>query len=211
VSLRTTAAGLVASALAGCGEPAGEPAVPGFQPCVGPVPILDGVGQPTGFVRCTDGSVDRVGSWTGDPETYTGAFGDPSRFSDEYECNEDADCGGLPVRCVVHRSCKNYDYPGCEVVCGSDTDCLDGEVCVPPELGGARWPTCERVGDCRTGTDCASGECGAYIVHDEGVGLFCRSATDTCRSDEDCTDPWGWVCQPFGPHWSCESFSPGCD
>jgi hypothetical protein len=73
-----------------------------------------------------------------------------------------------------------------------------GEACLRPEHGlglGIPLPQCVPA-ECRTGADCASGECGlaAYPASQtQALRLVCRTPDDECRVDADCVDP-----QPLG-------------
>lgn len=179
---------------------------PDATPCE-PTPVDDVDGAPTGYVSCGADHFDRVEALACPPHP-TG-FGDAPCDSGG-ECRTGADCPGTgDTRCLyINGEC------GCRTFCRTDADCGDGEAClcravVPTgDARGSRTLSmlniCVRAG-CRTGADCAGGACG-LTVNDCGPGgaLACRTAGDTCRTDDDCpaaescafdAEAGRWICQ----------------
>lgn len=188
----------VLAALGGCGTPGVS------SRCGSPEPILVD-GATSGYVRCRDGAVDRVGSVAADPTIQMArCVGD----EDEQACRVDADCGPAAISACVHGTL--IDGPGtfcaCVHACQSDADCGQEQVCVPR---GALDPTARHsscaTAACKTGSDCASGECGA-VAYDNGcwtsTTITCREpASDTCRAAADCDT--GTTCADTGSGWEC--------
>jgi hypothetical protein len=147
----------------------------------------------------------------GDPQATVPAC----HTSDGGVCSKDADCPSGQV-CGA-----NYMGGGCIcfAVCGSDADCSSGQTClcaldgVSMNHGGGEY-----VGGsvdqclpstCRTGADCASGECGAAPNEcgqgGDLYGFFCRTAADECRSNDDCAPPTPVCTMDQGKgHWTCQ-------
>lgn len=177
--------------------------------CATPQPILTLAGKETGFVRCKDGAVNRVGSWTGDPDTYSSSYEDTTHPAYDTGCDTPAGCGDPQQRCVVEGWCMVTETR-CVHVCGSDADCGENELCVPPEAYDAwpRWPVCMAATDisCRTGEDCSSGECGIFWAGEQPrvLGLACRTEADECRDAGRCNN----TCVPWGDKgaWECEAY-----
>ncbi len=173
-----------------CASPASAPEQEdsgGSPPCAYAVSLLDVTGAPTGFERCEEGGVNRVGPWQGSLETYADTYGEPW-VTGEVECTQHSDCA--PEERCTQKDLGHciYTGPRCERVCASNDDCGLDEVCVPPEPhdGRPEWPTCVSAG-CQTGADCASGECALiWSPLDVDIALSCRSPDDTCRSNADC-------------------------
>jgi hypothetical protein len=146
---------------------------------------------------------------TGDPR----ATVPECRHGDEGSCAKDTDCAAGQV-C---GGGTDGPYCRCYTVCGSDADCGVDQTCLCAlqeisvhEGGGAYSPgfidQC-LPSDCRTGADCASGECGAApnICGQGGpaIGLYCRTAADECHSNDDCAPPTP-VCTYDGKsRWAC--------
>ena len=159
--------------------------------CVEPDAILTASGEITGFVRCADGSINRVVVSDFDLAPY------------EQELIENPDsCGWGEDHCATHEDCDpethsfcvhdqdgDYTSCGCRTPCSSDEECGEGRACFPPELelDWASYPRCHEK-QCSTNDDCESGECGVSFFWDEIVvmELFCRSQADDCRVDSDC-------------------------
>ncbi len=182
----------------GCGlfEPKLEvcPGAPGLG-CENPERILDVAGSPSGYVRCADGSVNRVAAQVIEP-AYTDRCEDrPGSADPNLSCEVSADCG-------ADGYCRfGYWEPGpgsgCYCVsepCREDGDCENG-LCY---LG-----ACVEA-ECRNASDCESGECGLWEVHDRGSdleltydGIVCRTAGDDCRhGDADpCRCGHGFDCE----------------
>jgi hypothetical protein len=206
----------------GCGGPpstdAPPPAlVPDFEElvgCLAPEPTLTAGGLPTGFVRCSDGSINRVeAGHSYDLDSYEGFVDACLGDGPEYEqCLTDDDCDML-----THGRCVGVDLYyawtcSCSYLCGSDADC-NGWACVPGELLPHRWSTCGSA-FCETNADCPSGECGLSLTGDYAYRqplLACRSSEDECRTDADCRaldDWWKNHCEPGQYRWECTDYHP---
>jgi hypothetical protein len=169
----------------------GGDGVPG---CEDAEEIVDEAGEPTGYERCSDGSVNRR------------SFVAPSAVierdrcegtEDYLSCETDLDCNDGP-----HGACLHYpdDFGGgtacgCVYACDADTDCDTGEICLAAGIvEGNSWSTCVQA-DCTVNTDCVSGECGVSSYND-GCGYqqtaTCRDPDeDACRVDDECDDQCG--------------------
>lgn len=131
-------------------------------------------GEPTGFETCSDGSQNRVT-----------ALPAPLRLKaceDYYDgggnalCESDADCGD-GTYCEYSTSglgngCSCEPFP-----CELDANCAPGEAC---------WFGDCIAADCRSNSDCESGQCGLWsepLGTEIGdlYGLTCRSPRDECR------------------------------
>ena len=162
-----------------------------WSECQDPVAILDVSGDVTGFVTCSDGSMNRV--VTVDINL--------SPYEEELVENPDS-CGWGYSGCTTHEDCGpssgsfcvlsqdgEYSYCECRTLCANDDECGENSACFPPELGvdWAAYPRCHNI-RCRIGSDCDSGECGVSYHYDDGVrlSLFCRAESDQCRVDSDC-------------------------
>jgi hypothetical protein len=161
------------------------------NPCTEPQPILAKDGGETGYVRCADGSVNRVAAvpLTGD---YRGDVPECEDWVSYTSCETDADCQD-PAGGECALAGGNYGMPPfceCTWPCASDADCAATEICLPPEVHELplRWPLCVRA-RCRTGESCPSGECALATRGDCGWGqaqLRCREHGDECRSNQEC-------------------------
>lgn len=182
-------------AAAGCGSPEpSDSADTGADPaCADPESVLLANGDPSGFVRCADGAVNRESAATFDATNP----GERCRGDeDTLDCTADADCSGVAHGACIHHNAE-WDtgapstYCSCEATCASDADCAEGEACVPADVrGGINRPTCVPAG-CRTNDDCTTGECGLGD-YDNGCSwstdLECRAPdVDACHGDDDCT------------------------
>jgi hypothetical protein len=161
-------------------------------PCVDPQPILAKDGAPTGYERCTDGSVNRVENGVVLGGDYSGDIR-PCEDWVEYGCDSDDECQDpSDGRCAYSGGTFGFP-PSCECTwpCASDADCSALEVCLPPEVHELRqlnWPICVPA-HCRTGESCGSGECAVLTLLDCGWGvaeLRCRQDSDECRSNLEC-------------------------
>jgi hypothetical protein len=164
--------------------------------CDNPQPVLLASGQPSGFLRCLDGSMHRQSVVPPGPSSsITEAACDAAAYPG-IPCAVDADCTARP-----NGLCLLADGDGalcdCDYACESDADCDPGTICMPSEV----WdhlPSYARCAEaaCLTDADCPSGECGVGL-RDSGCGatasLACRTAADACRVDADCAgDRCGW-------------------
>jgi hypothetical protein len=173
-----------------------------------PVTCEDPVEFEPGYQRCADGSINRVADVPIDLD----ALVEPCHGTEaDLLCQTDADCMSLPGVGKCGHSLSPHDRCECYYMCEQDSDCAEGEACVPRSvLGQSIWPfpVC-RTALCRSQEDCGEcGECGA-AEFDQGCetysGLVCRSDVDECRVDDDCDDK----CFPLnGETWSCEEHMP---
>jgi hypothetical protein len=182
--------------------------------CENPVPILLSSGDPSGFLRCLDGSMHRQsvvapGLYVVTEETCSYSY------TQDIGCLVDADCTERPNgMCLVQGG--DGAVCDCKYACASDADCDPGTVCVPPEIWEPlpSFAQCVQAG-CITDADCPSGECGV-ATYDDGCGagasLGCRAADDVCRLDVDCDEAvdGGDRCS-WDPNkdWYC--YEAGCD
>lgn len=181
--------------------------------CVDPKPVLLPSGQPSGYVECADGAINRVEARSCDPGTVTGeACSNPGEFA---ACQSDADCNEKPGgRCLTQWGEFGGDGSGCGCAypCTSDSDCDPSQVCacagVLPTLVDN---TCVSYG-CKSNDDCAEGECGIGS-YDDGCGrqtyLGCRSDFDACRSNADCSANGG-ECSMSYPASTFDCQTPNC-
>jgi hypothetical protein len=163
-------------------------------PCAGATPIAQSNGADSGFVRCADGTIDRVQAVKCDMQV-------PACNGMEMSasCKSDADCqvpGAPPHGKCGHIESQGdlggnaYTTCGCVYPCETDADCGGKSVCVCSGVlkDDNPWPSCASA-SCATGQDCASGECGA-ASYDSGcgyeLGLACRTPNDPCRVDSQC-------------------------
>jgi hypothetical protein len=127
-------------------------------------------------------------------------------------CQSDGDCPSteaclspppVPFACVDIPPVTWFINQCSADQCHSDADC-------GAEPNGACTATFPRVcgyGPCRSNADCTQGRGGACVVEQLTIQgpsgpclvpyVFCRYATDPCRTDADCGSP-GKVCLPNG-------------
>lgn len=203
--IRTTVPAALLLAVGACGDDplpddsAPEPSVLG---CDDPRSILDHAGQPSGYVRCADGSIDRSEAKPLAMEWYAARMDGCGYGKPGHEiCTQDADCTERP-----NGKCESFwtgfvDFCDCVYLCAGDEDCEDGQVCISPEASTYDWPVCVAA-TCSQDADCPSGECGVGSASDacaRTAMLACRSENDTCRSDEGCREEnHGNFCLPWG-------------
>jgi len=180
--------------------------------CQDPESLLNASGESSGYERCADGAINRVGDVAQTPtipgDTCAGTEAD-------LDCLTDADCtDGEYGRCLssdrdgygYYDTGEDTTYCGCAYSCSVDSDCGINQVCLAPGVVGndASYPIC--VGSsCATGADCDSDECGVSRFHDgcsESLKVTCRDeAVDACHSDDDCAD--SGECFPDSESYSC--------
>ncbi|MCB9780704.1 MAG: ferritin-like domain-containing protein [Alphaproteobacteria bacterium] len=185
--MRTTTHALLPSLMLAAGLSACRDAPP---PCQDAAPILDRDGVTTGYVRCADGSVDRVGA-------VSVAVVDERAVcegtEEERSCETAADCTEAAHGNCLTTGALYDDTPSCTCAysCATDSDCGAGQACVPADLFDELSANRCVSAECTRGADCESGACGVS-AWDDGCGfqvaLLCRDGDDECRSDEDC-DP----------------------
>ena len=166
--------------------PDGAPPAPRAAPCDG-VPIPGADGEPSGYVRCADGSVDRVGPARCTPDAPAGFC--PAGF-DGGECQVDSDCVARPFgRCGLPSGL--VDVPGCICTygCATDDDCAAGAVCACDTTGEVAAPGVCVPERCNDAADCPGGRCG-LARFEEGCGVIpalgCRTADDACTHNREC-------------------------
>ncbi len=169
--------------------------------CAGDREIIGVDNQPTGYSICGDGSVHRSRAVACEiPAVLENAC--PGGDS-EGPCQTDADCGEKPHgRCIAYprgpwARADTKTYCGCHYACIGDNDCAADEVCVCTGALAFRdgrkdtkLPRCEPA-ECRTDSDCSSGECGAAIHFNgcsEAVTIACREGGDACRTHGACEE-----------------------
>src|SRR5436190_4582897 len=148
---------------------------------------------------------------TGDPYATVSAC----MHGDEGGCAKDADCA---TGQVCGASTKG-PYCECYTICSSDADCGADQACmcalqgIPFDRGGGEYvpSTIDQclTASCRTGADCASGECGASRGHcGQGgavVGFYCRTPADECRTNQDCPESYEMCAyDPELARWACQ-------
>ncbi len=178
-------------------------------PCVDPQPIQLIYGAPSGYERCADGSVNKVGE-TVLAANYSGEIRPCEDWVQYKSCFTDADCADPPgSHCALGFSPWSYP-PWCECTtpCTSDADCGALEACIPPEVHDLSldWPLCFPA-RCRSGESCPSGECALVTENDCGWGNFelrCRKDADECRSANECD----YDCWAYDTHLEC--VGPAC-
>ena len=123
--------------------------------------------------------------------------------------------------CTADQVCGDSTYGlscRCHTLCGSDADCGADEACVCAlqgisyKAGGSEYfpASIDRClpGNCRTGADCASGECGAsrFDCFEGGpiAGFYCRTAEDESHTNQDCGNDYE-TCkyEPKLARWAC--------
>jgi hypothetical protein len=174
-----------------------------WEPCADPAPILDPKGASTGWVRCADGSVNRIEAVPVDTSLYSVH---ECELDKDPECTSDTDCVAHPNGHCAQWYSSMTARCGCTYLCSADSECAAGEVCVSPEVPhGGTWPVCHSA-VCLTGADCSSGECGytmcgASYQTATDADLGCRTTEDACRVNDDCSD--GNWCGPSNGQWTC--------
>lgn len=171
-------------------------------PCPDPVSIDQPGGTPTGFARCDDGRVVRVGPSVCEGPVSPGSCSEPR----EGGCATDSDCdagnfgrcdndiGGIPG---LGCSC-NY---GCE----TDADCPTGLMCACSGAGVLEGRSqcipqgCDTAADCGDGQQCVLAWKEKNCTPDYRVA--CTMPGDTCTYDDDCVGLNG--CYPENGVWSC--------
>ncbi len=207
-TLRTTLLAACGVGGSGCTSPAPQPAEPepdaksgevftekeperekptGAPLCTAPQPILDKTGQPNGYVRCADGAINRESVLAcAQPITAPACKG----TEDHRSCDTSAQCTERPNGFCMGGWGQVGTYCSCVYPCLSDAECGTNEACMCPgiEDGGPSVAECAPA-ECKTNSDCASGECGASI-HFNGChheqSLRCRDPNDACRNDAAC-------------------------
>jgi hypothetical protein len=189
----------------------GDSGEPPVQTCEGAEPIMQtgARDRPTGYVRCSDGSIQRMDSVSCADPSPAGAACPEGR---EGGCAVDEDCtDGDYGRCVLQNIGGLLDggWCGCTYGCADDADCGDDRVCA---CGGAdegtEYPAGSRCipAQCELPEDCATGRC-ALGSADDGCSISfktaCTTPQDTCVSDDDC--PNYGTCFPSSESWQCES------
>jgi hypothetical protein len=189
----------------------GDTGEPPVETCPGAEPIMQAGDQerPTGYVRCSDGSIQRVDDDAECADPSPGGTACPE--ASDGGCRVDADCTDRAHgRCVVQELGGLLDgaWCGCVYGCVDDTDCPEDWVCACGGVHeGSEYPASSRCipADCEVGEGCATGVC-ALGSTDDGCGvsykLACTTPEDTCVSNADCSD-WSW-CFPVGGHWQCD-------
>lgn len=168
--------------------------------CESPEQILDARNEWTGFVRCADGSINRVEARAAD--TTIGGTPCPGEAPDTgfyvNGCDSDSECSGpADAACVTYFDPSGGGSPcDCATSCETDAQCGPGFACIPKaafDIYQTYGSTCAPAA-CLTNDDCASGECGLSSnsddcasvrveVHTSSLGLACRTDEDTCRAD----------------------------
>jgi len=125
-------------------------------------------------------------------------------------CRLNSDCDDRENgRCVLLYETvdvySTYSVYGCEYACGDDAGCENGQVCVHPDLTEAASRSRCVKAECKSGSDCASGECGLVDFSDDcgqWTELRCRDVNaDACHGDGDCVH--------LGDRYSCRTELPG--
>ncbi|MEE9384357.1 MAG: hypothetical protein V3V08_13215 [Nannocystaceae bacterium] len=182
------------------GSDGGEPS--GFD-CLDPQPVLQtGTGEPSGFVRCSDGIVHRVEVVPStDPTSHDSPCVDPGEAPG---CLANSDCTLDPYGMCLQRNdvSPSHDpqaYCFCDYGCRSDDDCgLPGYICAPFGVVVERGRCIPS--NCASDDQCDSRMCAMTfpLPEDvcfgtppfEGGELVCMTGEDECRLDEECApDP----------------------
>jgi len=165
---------------------------PPIDDCQGS-PVIGPDGRPTGFIRCADGVLLREQAQTQVPTTIT----ETRCTAPDGACTSDAECTDGVEGACLDRGIQ-IEWCTCVYACSQDSDCGEGEICLPPGVweGGPAWGTCVPA-SCTLNTDCPSQEC-SFTVYDNGCSLeprlACRAPDDDCRTDADCADPYAPSC-----------------
>lgn len=145
-------------------------------------------GRASGLQQCADGLRHRVEAVACDPGGWTvgdcvNTWGGPS------DCMSDAECvsaEGAQGLCL--DTPEPWDGCHCSYGCASDADCAADEACFCDGPHSRCIPA-----QCRTDTDCPSGElCGlnelAHGCGGSSLSLSCTTPEDECRADTDCDE-----------------------
>lgn len=157
--------------------------------CIQPTPVLAENGKPTGYIRCSDGAINRESALEC-PVLVTAQACQGTE--DHRMCNTAADCTQRPNGfCKTDRVSPEDSTPACycDYPCTNDGDCKSGQVCMCPNIenDGPDVARCVSA-ECKTNSDCESAECGAWVsasICPGSLSLNCRSP-EYCRSDETC-------------------------
>lgn len=161
--------------------------------CDNATPILQPTGEPSGFVKCADGSIDRVEQVTCVLQNKDTCMGTEETLG----CTTAADCVAKPNGvCLTQQlpgGTGSVSACGCVYPCQTDADCGTGKACVCAGVSPVYFAKdnafCSDVGACGKGADCASGECG-YTEYTDGCSLtlsvVCRDSADECRTSAGC-------------------------
>lgn len=156
--------------------------------CQNPQPILNADGQPTPYVQCADGAIDRPGGGSCDPTINHQQCQGTEGF---LECMQDSDCKDAPNGHCVHQPSIEVagDYCGCVYSCVTDKECGGSGVCACADIvTGLGYAQCVS-NNCMTNADCPTGECG-LSSYDDGcarvVLVACRTTDDICRTSGQC-------------------------
>ncbi len=205
-------------ALVGCDRAdSGAPPTAPTPTCEDPQRINAAVGIPSGYVRCADGSVDRVAVVPVDPSIYDARITLCQDRSSAWtgQCHTDGDCGDPGEDRCIYVDNEFGSWCECTTLCSRDEDCDQGQACISPAATGSRyaWPTCVTA-SCTTGADCESGECGVAAMDYQSETYFalaCRTPDDRCRTNDDCensSEP-GDLCRPWEDGvWQCTRWHP---
>ncbi len=157
--------------------------------CDDATPILQPTGEPSGFVKCADGSIDRVEQVTCVLQNKDTCLGTEETLG----CTTAADCVAKPNGvCLTQQlpgGTGSVSACGCVYPCQTDADCGAGKACVCAGVSSKSNAFCSDVGACAKGADCASGECG-YTEYSDGcnttLSVVCRDSADECRTSAGC-------------------------
>lgn len=158
--------------------------------CDSPTALLQPDGSDSGYVKCADGSVNRVAKVACVLQNMDTCQGDEQ----VKDCTTSADCTAKPNGVCLHIAVSGPGYGtcGCVYQCETDDDC-GGKACICAGVSQI-WATegtsfCAADGDCSQPSDCASGQCGlgewetnCYV----NSHMNCRTPDDECRSNTDC-------------------------
>lgn len=174
-------------------------------PCQNPVPVPQSDGQPSGYLKCADGTIHRAEKVACSGGTFAACQGNEASLG----CLSDADCGTGNGKCAHLDSPDVGTYCGCVFSCTTDDDCGEGTICACDGVvqGNYTWPTCVPAA-CATDADCAYGECGISSYADGcgfDVELACRTPGDPCRTDSQCQQGYQCVTPYNSGTWSCQT------